>query len=93
MDPMGSMGSMRDDHADMPGMMSAASMQALAEAPDARFDAMWIKMMIAHHKGAITMAQQVQDEGKSEDVADLAAGVESVQRVEVKDLGRWLDAV
>jgi uncharacterized protein (DUF305 family) len=87
------MGSMRDGHADMPGMMSAAAMQALAEAPDARFDAMWIEMMIAHHKGAITMAQQVQDEGKSEDVADLAAGVESVQRVEVKDLGRWLDAV
>jgi uncharacterized protein (DUF305 family) len=49
--------------------------------------------MVEHHQGAISMAQEVQDEGSSDDVADLAGDIEAVQRVEVKDLQRWLDGV
>lgn len=86
-------GSTSEDHSDMPGMMSGEEMSALADAPAGKFDALWIHLMVEHHQGAITMAQQVQDEGKAEDVADLAADIESVQRVEVKDMQRWLDAV
>jgi uncharacterized protein (DUF305 family) len=74
-------------------MMGADEMQALADAPDEKFDAMWLEMMVEHHQGAISMAQEIQDDGKAEDVADLAADIESVQRVEVKDLRRWLAAV
>ena len=81
-----------DDHGDMPGMMSGAELEKLAEAPDAEFVTMWIEMMIAHHEGAITMAGEVQKDGKHDGVADLAADIEDVQRVEVKDLERWLDA-
>ena len=88
----GSMGSPDGGHADMPGMMAAEEMQALADAPKEKFDAMWLEMMVEHHQGAISMAQEVQDDGKAEDVADLAADIESVQRVEVKDLRRWLAA-
>lgn len=89
-DPYGSMGG---DHPDMPGMMSAGELRTLAEAPADEFDALWIQMMVAHHEGAIQMAQEVQDEGRSEDVADLAGEIESAQRAEVKDLKGWLDAV
>lgn len=86
-DPMGTTG----EHADLPGMMSADEMRALADAPAAQFDALWIQMMVEHHQGAIRMAQEVQDAGRADDVAELAADIESVQRVEVKDLQRWLD--
>ena len=41
---------------DMPGMMSADEMQALADAPDAEFQDMWLQMMKEHHEGAIEMA-------------------------------------
>lgn len=92
-EPGGSMGSPDGGHADMPGMMGPEEMQALADAPDEKFDAMWLEMMVEHHQGAISMAQEIQDDGKAEDVADLAADIESVQRVEVKDLRRWLAAV
>ena len=89
-DPMGSLG---EGHTEMPGMMSAEELRALANAPDSEFDALWLRMMVEHHQGAITMAQEVQDEGRADDVADLAADMESAQRVEVKDMQRWLDAV
>ena len=89
-DPYGAMGG---DHPGMPGMMSADELRTLAEAPADEFDALWIQMMVAHHEGAIQMAQEVQDEGRSEDVADLAGEIESAQRAEVKDLKGWLDAV
>ena len=88
-DPYGAMGG---GHPDMPGMMSADELRTLAEARADEFDALWIQMMVAHHEGAIQMAQEVQDEGRSEDVADLAGEVESAQRAEVKDLKGWLDA-
>ena len=82
-----------DDHGDMPGMMSGAELEKLAEAPDAEFVPMWIEMMVAHHEGAIARAEQIQDDGKHDGVAELAADIEEVQKVEVKDLERWLDAV
>lgn len=88
-DPYGSMGG---DHGDMPGMMSADEPRTLAEAPVDEFDALWIQMMVAHHEGAIRMSQEVQEEGRSADVADLAGEIEAAQRAEVKDLTGWLDA-
>jgi uncharacterized protein (DUF305 family) len=91
-DSGGSMGSPDGAHADMPGMMAAEDMQALADAPAEKFDAMWLQMMVEHHRGAIRMAQMVQDDGKAEDVAHLAAHIETVQRGEVKNLRRWLGA-
>lgn len=85
------MGSMAEGHSDVPGMMSADSMRSLAEAPAAKFDALWIEMMVEHHLGAIRMAQDVQEAGNAEEVTDLAADIESAQRGEVADLRSWLD--
>ena len=54
------------DHGDMDmggqtagGMMSDEDMGALMDASGADFDRMWLTMMIAHHEGAIEMAEQV----------------------------------
>jgi uncharacterized protein (DUF305 family) len=48
----------------MPGLMSDHEMQQLQAATGTDFD----RMMIAHHNGAIQMAQQVQANGASTDV-------------------------
>jgi uncharacterized protein (DUF305 family) len=57
------------DHGDMDmggqtagGMMSDEDMGALMDASGADFDRMWLTMMIAHHEGAIEMAEQVKPE-------------------------------
>jgi uncharacterized protein (DUF305 family) len=49
--------------------------------------------MIAHHECAITMAGEVRDDGKHDGLVELAADIEAVQRVEVKDRERRRDAV
>lgn len=49
---------------DMPGMMSADEMQALQDAPDAEFEAMWLQMMHEHHHGAVEMARTQQSAGE-----------------------------
>jgi uncharacterized protein (DUF305 family) len=41
---------------DMPGMMSDTDMAKLGRATGATFDQMWLKGMIAHHEGAVEMA-------------------------------------
>ena len=79
------------DHADMPGMMSAAEMEELAGAPDAAFAEQWMQMMIEHHEGALAMVDDVQADGEHEELRDLAGEMESAQRTEIDDLERWLD--
>ena len=54
-----------DEHGDMPGMASGAAMDALAEAADPAFEEQWLAMMIEHHEGAVAMAEEVDDAGKS----------------------------
>ncbi len=44
------------DHS-MPGMMGETEMASLKDATGTDFDRQWLTMMIAHHEGAITMAQ------------------------------------
>jgi uncharacterized protein (DUF305 family) len=72
--PDSSMGGM--DHSDMDmgssdkgmsmsGMMTAEDMAALEAADGEQFEQMWLSMMIAHHQGAIAMAQTEQTEGES----------------------------
>ena len=49
----------------MEGMMSAMSMRQLENAPDEAFQDVWLALMLAHHKGAVAMAD-----------AEIAAGRE-----------------
>lgn len=79
------------DHGDMPGMMSGAAMDAIAEAPDARFEERWLAAMVEHHEGAVAMAEQVADSGESPEVADLADSIKADQQAEIEDMTSWLD--
>lgn len=50
----------------MGGMLTDAEMTALKNASGAEFDRLYIKGMIAHHEGAIHMAQMVVDSNNAE---------------------------
>lgn len=67
----------------MPGMMSAADMSELKNASGAEFDTMFLKMMVAHHKGAIEMANSEQTDGTNKDAQALAQQIEKAQTAEV----------
>ncbi len=75
-----------DQMAAMDGMMSMADMDALGALRGAEFDKSWATMMIAHHEGAITMAQTVKAAGSSADVLALADAVITAQQAEITEL-------
>jgi uncharacterized protein (DUF305 family) len=74
------------DMDDMEGMMSTAEMASLAGLSGAEFDAMWISMMIAHHRGAIAQAESVKASGSDPAVAALADQVIATQQAEVTEM-------
>ncbi len=51
---------------------------------------MWLQMMIAHHQGAITMAEQVKAETSNADVTALADAVISGQTTEIDTMQQLL---
>lgn len=74
----------------MSGMMSDDDMNSLASAMGADFDQMWLQMMIAHHQGAIEMAQQVLASTSDPDVAKLAQAVVDGQTTEIDTMQKLL---
>jgi uncharacterized protein (DUF305 family) len=52
-------GSAAGDHHNMPGMATHAQMQALAAARGVEFDRQFLRLMIAHHEGAVQMARRL----------------------------------
>jgi uncharacterized protein (DUF305 family) len=72
------------------GMMSAEDMAKLSAATGTDFDTMWLQMMIAHHQGAVTMAQQVLDTTQNADVTKLAQNVVDGQTTEITTMQRLL---
>jgi uncharacterized protein (DUF305 family) len=80
------MGTMPEDSADMPGMMSADELKELEEASDTEFQKMWLEMMIRHHEGAIAMARTQKKDGRYEPAVELAESVISSQDAEIEEM-------
>ena len=79
------MGSM--DHSSMmDGMLSLEEMDTLGQLKGAEFDKAWAKGMIAHHEGAIKMANDVLAHGKNSEILALANAVVSGQTAEIETL-------
>ena len=72
------------------GMMSEEEMNTLTQARGANFDRMWLQMMIAHHKGAVAMAEQVLTTTDDEQVTALAENVVSGQNAEIDTMQQLL---
>ena len=73
------------------GMMSDEDMSALMDAKGADFDQMWLTMMIAHHKGAIQMAETVKQQSQNTDVTALADAIISAQQDEISTMDQLLN--
>lgn len=77
---------------DMPGMMSDEDMSSLESASGDDFDQRFLTMMIAHHEGAIEMAQQEADAGEYSHAVDLAKKIEKDQRAEIATMEELLSS-
>lgn len=68
------------------GMLTDEQLDELADASGAEFDTLWLTSMIAHHEGAITMAQEAVDDGQDPDVRALAEEIVQVQQDEIEQM-------
>ncbi|MFF2411887.1 DUF305 domain-containing protein [Streptomyces sp. NPDC058092] len=71
------------DHSAMPGMATPAQLEQLRTADGAAFDKLFLKLMITHHQGAITMATDVLSQGNDVQVEEMAGDVVAQQTVEI----------
>ena len=73
----------------MAGMLSDEELDALAAATGAEFDRLYAEGMIAHHEGAIQMAEPVSDSSDPR-VADLANAIITAQEREIALMREFL---
>jgi uncharacterized protein (DUF305 family) len=78
--------------AHMPGMMSDAQLAALENARGPAFDRQFLTMMIAHHQGAVDMANEELQQGLNGQALDLARSILQNQRAEIEQMRGMLAA-
>jgi uncharacterized protein (DUF305 family) len=80
----------------MPGMLTEAQMQALDQTTGPGFDRLFLKDMIQHHRGAVTMVQRLFDTpgaARDETVFKFANDVSADQSTEVARMETMLAAL
>jgi uncharacterized protein (DUF305 family) len=78
----------------MPGMLRPEQMEALRKAKGAEFDGMFLKGMIQHHNGALTMVKDLFDTagaGQDADLFNFATDADNTQRAEIKIMQTMLE--
>lgn len=76
----------------MAGMMTPEQMTDLEGTEGADFDQMFLEMMIAHHEGAVEMAQVEIEAGDNPDAVSLAEDIIAAQESEIERMQDLLDA-
>ncbi|WP_308307579.1 DUF305 domain-containing protein [Streptomyces sp. ISL-10] len=71
------------DHTSMPGMATDAQLDQLRGAAGTAFDELFLRLMITHHQGAVTMAVEVLAEGDNVAVEEMATDVIAQQTSEI----------
>ncbi|MGD1221008.1 DUF305 domain-containing protein [Streptomyces krungchingensis] len=71
------------EHATMPGMATEEQLEALRAAKGKAFDELFLKLMITHHDGAVTMATDVKSEGNNIQIEEMADDVIAQQTSEI----------
>lgn len=74
------------DGGGMNGMMTESQMNELSQATGAELDQLYLELMIAHHEGAIEMAQTELKEGKNPAALKLAQGIIDTQQAEIEQM-------
>jgi uncharacterized protein (DUF305 family) len=78
-------------HVDMPGMATPDQVRALREARGEAFDRMFLRLMTAHHEGALTMVEEVRRTGVNVRVQEIADDVAVTQADEIHRMRGMLD--
>lgn len=74
----------------MDGMLTDDELAALEQAKGPDFDRLFLAGMIAHHEGAIIMAEHVKAEGDDPKVAALADAIITAQKAEIAQMKTML---
>ena len=80
----------------MPGMLTPQQMADLANASGSEFEALFLKDMIQHHEGALTMVAQLlgtTGSGQEPEVFRFAAEVDTDQRAEIARMNALLNTL
>jgi uncharacterized protein (DUF305 family) len=78
----------------MPGMLTAAQMDALRNAKGAEFDRLFLAGMIQHHNGALIMVKDLFDTkgaGQDADLFNFAQDADNTQRAEIRIMQSMLE--
>lgn len=78
----------------MPGMLTPKQMDALRKAKGEKFDELFLKGMIQHHNGALSMVKDMFNSagaGQDAELFNFATDVDSGQRAEIKVMQDMLD--
>lgn len=78
------------DPATMPGMATPAQLTALEKARGEVFDTLFLQMMINHHQGALSMAEQVRTTGVDIRVQELVDDIVAEQTDDIRRMEKWL---
>jgi uncharacterized protein (DUF305 family) len=81
-----------EDHSGMhiAGMVDGATLNTIQSLSGPSFDALWMTSMISHHQGAIAMAQNEIDQGRSAEAIKLAKMIISAQQREIAQMNHLL---
>jgi uncharacterized protein (DUF305 family) len=71
------------DHGDMEGMVAPEDIEALRNAPGPEATKLFLNQMIAHHEGAITMAQDEIDTGEYGPAVEMSRAIIASQQQEI----------
>ncbi|MGH8881686.1 MAG: DUF305 domain-containing protein, partial [Stackebrandtia sp.] len=82
---------MSHDMGDDGGMASKEDMKKLADSSGAAFDELYVELMIAHHEGAVDMAEDERKDGKNTEAKKLAKTIIKTQSEEVDELNGILE--
>lgn len=74
----------------MPGLMTPQQMTELTGLSGAAFDKMWLQMMVEHHQGAITMANDELKNGINADAKKMAEAIVTAQQAEIATMNGML---
>jgi len=77
-------------HAGMDGMMSEDDMQALGDAAGPEASRLFLEQMIAHHQGAVEMAEEEIESGQDPAAVELAQTIVDTQTVEIETMENLL---
>ena len=79
------------EHAGMPGMATPEQVAQLRESRGTAFDSLFLRLMVAHHQGALTMVEQIRKSGVNVRVQEFADDIAFTQSDEIDRMRGMLD--